>query len=107
MTDKLPLASVEFIESKIFLIRGQKVMLDEDLAVLYEVETKALNRAVKRNLDRFPDDFMFQLSADEFDNLRCQSDTSSLKSQIDTSKWGGRRYDWREAETSVQPSCGV
>ena len=67
-------------------------MLDDDLAVLYEVETKALNRAVKRNSTRFPEDFMFQLSADEFANLRCQSGTSSLKSQIDTSRWGGRRY---------------
>jgi hypothetical protein len=67
-------------------------MLDEDLAALYEVETKALNRAVKRNLDRFPEDFMFQLSADEFANLRFQSGTSSLRSQIDTLRWGGRRY---------------
>lgn len=86
------IASVEQIESRIFLIRGQKVMLDADLAELYEVETKASNRAVKRNPDRFPEDFMFQLSADEFENLRFQSGTSSLKSQIDTSRWGGRRY---------------
>lgn len=67
-------------------------MLDEDLAALYEVETKALNRAVKRNLERFPEDFMFQLSTDEFANLRFQSGTSSLRSQIDTLRWGGRRY---------------
>jgi len=92
MTNKSLIASVEQIESQIFLIRGQKVMLDEDLALLYEVETKALNRAVKRNLERFPDDFMFQLSTDEFANLRFQSDTSSLRSQIGTSRWGGRRY---------------
>ena len=92
MTGKILIASVEQIESQIFLIRGQKVMLDEDLAALYEVETKALNRAVKRNLDRFPDDFMFQLSADELANLRCQFGTSSLRSQIDTARWGGRRY---------------
>lgn len=92
MTDKALIVSVEQIESHIFLIRGQKVMLDEDLAALYEVETKALNRAVKRNLDRFPEDFMFQLSADEFANLRFQSGTSSIRSQIDTSRWGGRRY---------------
>ncbi|MDP2759692.1 MAG: ORF6N domain-containing protein [Sideroxyarcus sp.] len=92
MTNKALIASVEQIESQIFLIRGQKVMLDDDLAALYEVETKALNRAVKRNLDRFPEDFMFQLSADELANLRSQSGTSSLRSQIDTSRWGGRRY---------------
>lgn len=59
---------------------------------LYEVETKELNRAVKRNRDRFPADFMFQLTAEEFADLRYQSGTSSLKSQIGTSRWGGRRY---------------
>ena len=80
------------ITRAIMLIRGQKVMLDEDLADLYEVETKALNRAVKRNLDRFPEDFMFQLTAKEFADLRFQSGTSSLRSQIGTSRWGGRRY---------------
>ena len=92
MTSKSLIASVAQIESQILLIRGQKVMLDEDLAALYEVETKELNRAVKRNIERFPDDFMFQLTADEFANLRFQFGTSSLKSQIDTSRWGGRRY---------------
>jgi hypothetical protein len=66
--------------------------LDEDLATLYEVETKTLNRAVKRNLDRFPEDFMFQLTNEEFASLRRQSGTSSLKSQVCTSRWGGRRY---------------
>ena len=92
MTNKSLIASVAQIESQILLIRGQKVMLDEYLAALYEVETKELNRAVKRNIERFPDDFMFQLTADEFANLRFQFGTSSLKSQIDTSRWGGRRY---------------
>jgi len=92
MTNKSLITSVAQIESQILLIRGQKVMLDEDLAALYEVETKELNRAVKRNIERFPDDFMFQLTADEFANLRFQFGTSSLKSQIDTSRWGGRRY---------------
>ncbi|MGH8726960.1 MAG: ORF6N domain-containing protein [Burkholderiales bacterium] len=66
------LIQVERITQAIVLIRGQKVMLDEDLAQLYEVETKALNRAVKRNISRFPQDFMFQLTADEFRNLRFQ-----------------------------------
>ena len=84
--------SSDQITRAIMLIRGQKVMLDEDLADLYEVETKALNRAVKRNLDRFPEDFMFQLTAKEFADLRFQSGTSSLRSQIGTSRWGGRRY---------------
>ncbi len=64
--------------------RGQKVMLDSDLAELYGVETGALNRAVKRNIKRFPDDFMFQLSDEEWENLRCQVGTSR--------SWGGRRY---------------
>ena len=63
-------------------------MLDEDLAALYDVEIKVLNQAVKRNLDRFPADFMFQLSAEEFADLRSQSDTSSLRSQIVTLKSG-------------------
>ncbi len=63
---------VEIIQSKIYLIRGQKVMLDKDLAELYGVETGHLNRAVKRNSDRFPVDFMFQLTAEEADSSRCQ-----------------------------------
>ncbi|HEX9660425.1 MAG TPA: ORF6N domain-containing protein [Rhodothermales bacterium] len=83
--------SSDQITRAIMLIRGQKVMLDEDLADLYEVETKVLNRAVKRNLDRFPEDFMFQLTAKEFADLRFQSGTSSLRSQIVTSSWGGIR----------------
>ena len=92
MTDKQAHVVMANIESKILFIRGQKVMLDANLAELYEVETKELNRAVKRNFERFPDDFMFQLSAEEFDNLRFQFGTSSLKSQNGNSKWGGRRY---------------
>lgn len=59
----------EIIETKIILIRGKKVMLDKDLAQLYGVETKALKRAVRRNVDRFPDDFMFQLSTEEYNEL--------------------------------------
>ena len=82
------IASVEQIESRIFVIRGQKVMLDADLAELYGVEIKVLNQAVKRNLDRFPGDFMFQLTADEYADLRSQSDISSLRSQIVTLKSG-------------------
>jgi hypothetical protein len=78
-----PIVPAERIENCIYQLRGQRVMLDDDLAMLYEVETKALNRAVKRNLRRFPEDFMFQLSAKEFENLRYQ---------FGTSRWGGRRY---------------
>ena len=66
------LIPVEIIEKKILLIRGEKVMLDADLAELYEVETFNLNKAVKRNIDRFPQDFMFQLTKEEADSLRFQ-----------------------------------
>lgn len=69
---------VQIIENKIFIIRGIKVMLDSDLALLYEVDTKVLNQAVKRNFDRFPEDFMFQLSDDEWQNLRSQFVTLNL-----------------------------
>jgi hypothetical protein len=72
----------EIVMNKIYQIRGQKVMLDNDLADLYEVETRRLNEQVKRNIDRFPEDFMFQLTKEEFEYL---------KSQIATSSWGGRR----------------
>ena len=73
----------ELVMSKIYVIRNVKVMLDSDLAELYEVETKQLKRAVKRNIGRFPDDFMFELTEIEFANLR---------SQFGTSSWGGARY---------------
>lgn len=75
--------SSELIRSKIHTIRGKQVMLDTDLAALYQVETKALNLAVKRNSKRFPPDFMFQLSEEEWHDLRFHFETSS---------WGGRRY---------------
>jgi ORF6N domain len=64
--------SLQVIHSKIFEIRGQKVMLDFDLAILYEVETKVLNQSVKRNTDKFPEDFMFRLTKNEWDSLRSQ-----------------------------------
>ena len=67
----------ELVESRIYIIRGQKVMIDADLAELYEVATKRLNEAVRRNINRFPIDFMFQLSASEAENLRSQIATSS------------------------------
>jgi len=80
------IVSVTDIESRIFLIRGQKVMFDADLAELYEVETFNLNKAVKRNLDRFPEDFMFQLTKEEADSLRFQIGMSKVSGR------GGRRY---------------
>lgn len=67
--------ALEPIKQKIFEIRGRRVMLDSDLAALYCVETKNLNRAVRRNIERFPDDFMFQLTKEEYDSLRCQNFT--------------------------------
>jgi hypothetical protein len=78
------LVPIERIEGKIFLMREQKVMLDMDLAELYGVETKVLVQAVKRKIERFPEDFMFQLTKEEFDEI--------LRSQFVTSSWGGRRY---------------
>lgn len=72
---KTSLIPTERIERSILLLRGQKVMLDSDLAELYGVETKALNRAVKRNIARFPEDFMFQLTKEEYDSLRFQFGT--------------------------------
>jgi hypothetical protein len=75
---------IKRVESRILLVRGHKVMLDADLAELYGVPTKRLNEAVRRNATRFPEDFMFQITAEEAENLRSQIATSSL--------WGGRRY---------------
>ncbi len=72
----------EVIGSKIFMIRGHKVMLSTNLAELYDVEVRSLIQAVKRNIERFPEDFMFQLSSDEYD---------ILKSQVVISSWGGSR----------------
>ena len=82
-TIQLPIVDLNVIQNKIYLIRNQYVMLDRDLAELYQVETKVLNQAVKRNSKRFPEDFMFKLSHDE---------TANLRSQFVTSSWGGARY---------------
>jgi len=80
------LIPIEVIEKKIYLIRSHKVMLDSDLAELYGVETFNLNKAVKRNIDRFPQDFMFQLTREEADSLRFQIGMSKTEGR------GGRRY---------------
>ena len=81
MTNQIKI-SEETVISKIYLIRGERVMIDSDLAELYGVKTSRLNEQVKRNIDRFPEDFMFQLTENELTNL---------KSQIAISRWGGRR----------------
>ena len=80
MNDLIP---IENITSLVYLIRGQRVMLDRDIAELYGVETKRLKEQVKRNIERFPEDFMVELSTSEYENLRSHSATSS---------WGGTRY---------------
>ena len=107
MAGQTSMISAERIERSILLVRGHKVMLDWDLAALYGVGTKVLNQAVRRNSDRFPEDFMFQLTAEEFENLRLHFGTSKLRSQIVTSKpqkkRGGRRY--RSEERRVGKEC--
>lgn len=77
------------IEKMIYVIRDKQVMLDSDLAILYQVETGALNRAVKRNISRYPEDFRFQLTKEEYQNLRCQTGISS--SAQGENNYGGRR----------------
>ena len=99
-----PMPKPDNLALLVFLIRGEKVLLDADLAMLYGVETGALNRAVKRNIERFPEDFMFQLSNEDWENLKCQIGISSsptvpnqkknglIQSQIlSTGAHGGRR----------------
>lgn len=89
----------ETVINKIYIIRGQKVMLDRDLAEMYGVETNKFNQAVKRNIERFPKDFMFQLTRDEFENLM---------SQIVTSSWGGtRKLPYAFTEQGVSMLSGV
>ena len=81
--NEIKLLPEEVIIRKIYWIKGNKVMMDFDLADLYGVETKQLKRAVRRNINRFPSDFMVEITAEEFENLRCQ---------FGTSNWGGIRY---------------
>ncbi len=107
MSKNESLIPLETIEQKIYVIRGERVMLDSDLAAIYGVETKMFTRAVRRNIDRFPDDFMFQLTNEEFESLKFQSGISNnLRRQIGASSeeglmlqfatsnrsHGGRRY---------------
>src|SRR5580698_8502566 len=92
----LQVVPAEFIERKIHLVRGSKVMLDSDLAELYQVPTKVLNQAVRRNLDRFPPDFMFQLNREELENWRSQIVTSNP-----TARMGLRRPPYAFTEHGV------
>jgi hypothetical protein len=96
MTKPTSMITAERIEHSILLLRGQKVMLDRDLAELYGVPTKALNQAVRRNLKRFPHDFMFQLSKDELENWRSQFVTSNS-----AAKMGLRRRPYAFTEHGV------
>lgn len=98
MEEQVELMTIDNIYNRVYVIRGQQVMLDYDLAEIYGYEVKAMNQQVKRNIARFPEDFMFQLSDEEIGNLKSQFATSKigdvlndLKSQIVTSSWGGRR----------------
>jgi phage regulator Rha-like protein len=99
---KTSLIPQETIEGKILLIRGKKVMLDRDLAALYGVETSYLKRQVKRNIERFPEDFMFQLSKEELENWRCQFVTSNS-----TDKMGLRYPPYAFTEQGVAMLSGV
>ena len=99
VTNRDPLVVVDNIESLIKVIRGKQVMLDRDLAELYEVETAQLNRQVKRNIERFPEDFMFQLTKEETEILKCQ---------IGISRWGGDRHSpYAFTENGVAMLSGV
>jgi len=113
---------IKSIQNRIYEIRGERVMLDFDLAALYEVETKVLNQAVKRNVKRFPEDFMFQLTSAEFEEIRLQIEAinqgrssqivmtgeTNLKSQIVTSSWGGtRKLPYAFTEQGVAMLSGV
>lgn len=113
---------IKSIQNRIYEIRGERVMLDFDLATLYEVETKVLNQAVKRNIKRFPDDFMFQLTSAEFESIKFQLEAinqgassqiviknqPNLKSQIVTSSWGGtRKLPYAFTEQGVAMLSGV
>lgn len=80
------------IKSMIYVVRNQQVMIDSDLAMLYQIDTSALNRAVKRNIKRFPEDFRFQLTEKEYDFLRCQNGISKTDTENNMDGRGGRRY---------------
>ena len=84
--------AIEDIKNLIYTVRGKQVMLDSDVAMLYHYETKNINKAVKRNIDRFPDEFCFQLTENEFETLRFQIGTSKQNKKMSDDSRGGRRY---------------
>jgi len=93
MSKALVTIPIERIEQTIFVVRGERVILDAELAKLYGVTAKRLNEQVRRNRERFPEDFMFQLTKEEFAELKSEIDASNLRSQIATARsHGGRRY---------------
>ena len=101
---------LEVIENLILNIRGKQVMLDRDLARLYGVETKVLNQAVKRNIERFPEDFMFQLTIEEFENWKSQIVTSNWKSHFATSSSivkGARKCPYAFTENGIAMLSGL
>jgi len=114
-TQALDIYTQDTIQSRIYTIRGVQVMLDRDLAMLYQIPTGRLNEAVKRNIERFPDDFMFQLTKDEWESLKSQivisnSDNEGLKSQIATSKngrGGVRKLPYAFTEEGVSQLASV
>lgn len=94
---------IQIIHQKIHEIRGQRVILDRDLAELYQVTTGNLNKSVKRNIRRFPADFMFQLSKEEFDKLK-----KDLIFQFGTSRWGGtRKLSYAFTEQGIAMLSGI
>ena len=98
MVQNLQMVEEQKILNRIYVIRGQKVMLDEDLANMYNVETRRLNEQIKRNPSRFPKDFMFTLTAKEYENLKSQNATSR--------RWGGRKKlpnDFTEQGVVMRP----
>ena len=101
--------SLVTIQRKIYDIRGQKVILDRDLAALYQVETKVLNQAVKRNIERFPEDFMFQLSIEEMNEWKSQFVTSNLmtEDELNAIKMGLRRRPYAFTEQGIAMLSGV
>ena len=96
MENEIAILNADDLRSRIYMLRGEQVMMDFDLAQIYGYEVRVLNQQVKRNINRFPEDFMFQLTKDEIEILKSQFVTSrlenlSLKSQFATSSWGGVR----------------
>lgn len=92
MENEMPIVNQEEIKNLIYTVRGKQVMLDSDVAILYQYTTKNINKAVKRNIERFPEEFCFQLTDNEFENLRFQIGTSKQSDEASNNLRGGRRY---------------